>query len=418
MGKDGIFDLTPTAYTYGGETIARLPDGRAVFIPFAIPGERLRVELVESKASFARARLVEVLEPAPERIAARCPHFGECGGCHYQHLAYPDQIRVKSTLLLDQLTRIGKLDSPTVDRINPSPQEFDYRNHIEFHLASDGAPGFFKPRSKQILPIQVCHLPETPLGELWPQLEFEPGLAIQRLGLRLGKEDDIQVILTSDNPNTPELVVEDLPVSIVHNSPFGSLVLAGSPSVDIEVLSRPFRVSAASFFQANTRVAEHMVQHVQETLKARSMLHPDAVVLELYCGVGLFSAFLAGEVGRLVAVEASPEAVDDFSFNLDEFDNVEMYEAPAAQVLHGLDLQPDLVLVDPPRTGLEQPVLDALLQMSPPLIGYVSCDPATLGRDARRLSAGGYHLADLALFDQFPQTYHIESISLWERQAS
>ena len=415
LAEDSIFDLTTSANAFGGETIARLPDGRAVFIPFAIPGERLRVQLVETKPNFARARLLEVLEPSPLRIAPRRIHFSECGGCQYQHLPYEAQLAAKAEILRDQLTRLGKLDSPTINRVYASPNEFNYRNHIEFHLAPDGRLGFHRPRSHQILPISECHLPETALATLWPQLSFEPGLGIQRLGLRLGADEDIQVILVSENPTTPELVVEDLPVSIIHLSPFGPLVMAGSPSLEIEVLGRSFRVSAASFFQANTPVASLMVQHVLALLEERGLLRSDALALELYCGVGLFSAFLAERVGRLVAVEASPEAVEDFAFNLDEFDNVEIYEAPAAQVLPGLDLKPDFVLLDPPRTGLEPAVLDRLLEMRPPLIVYVSCDPATLARDLRRLSIAGYRLADLALFDQFPQTSQIESISLWER---
>jgi 23S rRNA (uracil1939-C5)-methyltransferase len=199
-------------------------------------------------------------------------------------------------------------------------------------------------------------------------------------------------------------------------SPLGPLVRAGSPSLEIEVLARSFRVSAASFFQANTPVAGLMVEHVLALLEERGVLRSDTLVLELYSGVGLFSAFLAGRVGRLIAVEASPEAVEDFVYNLDEFDNVEIYQALAAQVLPGLELQPDFVLLDPPRTGLEPAVLDKLVEMRPPLIVYVSCDPSTLARDARRLSLAGYRLADLALFDQFPQTSQIESLALMTRE--
>jgi 23S rRNA (uracil1939-C5)-methyltransferase len=416
LTENSFFDLTPSAYAFGGETIARLPDGRAVFIPFAIPGEYLRVELIESKPGFTRARLLEVLEPSPVRIAPPCPHFGECGGCQYQHLPYPAQLAAKTEILLSQLNRIGKLEDPRIDSIYPSPQEFEYRNHIEFHLDPDGAIGFHKPRSNSVLPIQTCLLPEAALGSIWPQLSFEPGLGIQNIGLRLGKDDDIQIILGSDNPSPPELVVDGLPVSIVYLSPHSPLVMAGSPSLEIEVLTRSFRVSAASFFQANTQIAGTMVQHLLAALEARGALRPEATVLELYSGVGLFSAFLAGHVGRLVAVEASPSAVDDFVYNLDEFDNVEVYEAPAAQALPSLDLQPEFVLLDPPRSGLEPPVLDALVQMSPQLIAYVSCDPATLARDLRRLSLAGYRLSDLAVFDQFPQTSHIESITLMSRE--
>jgi 23S rRNA (uracil1939-C5)-methyltransferase len=162
----------------------------------------------------------------------------------------------------------------------------------------------------------------------------------------------------------------------------------------------------------NSEIAAAMARRLLESLPLR----PDMQVLEVYCGAGLFSAFLAPHVGRLVGIEASPEACADFVVNLDEFEQVELYEAPAEDVLPALEMQPDLVLVDPPRTGLALPVLDGILRLSAPWLAYVSCDPATLARDARRLELGGYRLAQITIFDVFPQTHHIESISLWQRE--
>jgi 23S rRNA (uracil1939-C5)-methyltransferase len=155
------------------------------------------------------------------------------------------------------------------------------------------------------------------------------------------------------------------------------------------------------------KMAEHLLEHLPVTSKT--------TLLDVYCGVGLFSAFFAGRVGRLIGVEASPSACKDFAANLDEFDNVELYEAPAEAVLPGLDIMPEIVIVDPPRAGLEKPVLEALLAKSPECIAYVSCDPSTLGRDAARLITGGYEIIQVTPFDLFPQTYSIESISIFEK---
>jgi 23S rRNA (uracil1939-C5)-methyltransferase len=408
---DKIYEVELTSFAYGGESIARLPDGRAVFVPFTIPREKARIELVEEKRGFARARLLEVLEPSAQRLKPRCVHFGLCGGCHYQHLPYPAQLAAKTAILRDQLERIGGLPAPRIQATIPSPQEYQYRNHVQFHLTSEGKLGYHKPRSEQVFAIRECHLLEPALNELWPQLDFEALVEIERIGLRLGAEQDIQIILESSDPQPPDLSVEELPVSVVHLSPAGALVLAGSLDITISLLGRLFRLSAGSFFQTNTAVAQAMVEHVLSLVT----LDPTTVALEAYCGVGLFSAFLAPRVGRLIGIESSPSAADDFSANLDEFDNVELYEAPAESVLPGLDLQPDLVLVDPPRQGIERNALDGLLRLAAPRLVYVSCDPATLGRDARRLAAGGYTLEQITLFDQFPQTYHIESISLWAK---
>lgn len=409
MAHSATYDVNLTVLAYGGEAMGRLPDGRAVFVPFALPGEIARVRLVEERKGFARAELVEVLAPSPERIEPRCRHFGHCGGCHYQHLPYQAQLRVKTTVLQDQLERIGKLANIPIQPAVASPDPFYYRNSVQFHLTSEGKLGFHRMRSQEVMEIQECHLPEETLNIVWPQLEFDPLDDLDRIGLRAGS-DDVQLILESSDLQTPELSVEELTLSAVHLSPAGPLVLAGSDHVIIEVLDRPFRVSAGSFFQVNTAMAGAMVRHVLDHLN----LEPGITVLDVYCGVGLFSAFLAPLAGQLVGVESAASACDDFVENLDEFENVALYEGAAEEVLPVLDLRPDVVLVDPPRGGLEPLALDGLLAMKSPRLVYISCDPATLARDAGRLVAGGYRLQQITPFDLFPQTYHIESISFWE----
>jgi 23S rRNA (uracil1939-C5)-methyltransferase len=410
-----LHTLSLTSHAYGGESIGRLPDGRAVFVPFALPGERVLVRLSEEKRGYARAELVEVLAPAPERAVPFCAHFGVCGGCHYQHMPYESQLAAKTAILRDQLERIGGLSNPPVRQAIPSPSPTFYRNHVQFHLTAEGRLGYRQARSEQVLAITECHLPEPTLNSLWPQLDFEAMPELERIGLRLGAEEDVQLILESRDLQAPELSVEELPISVVHLSPAGSLVLAGSEAVVIEALERPFRVSAASFFQVNTAMAEAMVEHVLRVLRAAGLLKPQTALLDAYCGVGLFSAFLAGQVGRVVGIESSPSAAEDFVANLDEFVNVDLYEAEAEAVLPSLDLRPEVVLADPPRAGIEPRAMDGLLKLAPSLFVYVSCDPATLGRDARRLVAGGYRLEQITPFDLFPQTYHIESISIWRR---
>lgn len=410
-----VVTLTLTTHTYGGDALGRLPDGRAAFVPLALPGETVRAEIVDERRGYARLRLLEVIEPAPQRITPRCIHFGVCGGCHYQHLAYPDQLAIKTALLSEQLTRIGGVVEPPVRPIVASPQPDEYRNHVQFHLDPQGKLGYHRLRSETVLPIQECHLPEGALNQVWPQLDFEAMPEIERVGLRLGAGDEVQLILESRSSDLPELSVEELPLSAAHLSPAGTLVLAGSPALVIEVLGRPFQVSAGAFFQVNTAQAAMMVQHLLDTLPRYAALGPQATLLDVYCGVGLFSAFLAPQVGQLIGIEASPAACEDFALNLDEFDHVALYEAPAEMVLPGLDVRPQVVIVDPPREGLDRRALDGLLRLAPPVFAYVSCDPATLARDVKRLTAGGYRLAQVTPFDLFPQTYHIESISILVR---
>jgi 23S rRNA (uracil1939-C5)-methyltransferase len=393
-----------------------------VFVPFTLPGERVRIRLVEEKKRHARAALVEVLAPSPQRSTPRCAHFGACGGCSYQHMSYPDQLAAKAGILREQLERIGGIVGPPVEPMVASLQPFNYRNHVQFHLAADGRLGFFDSQGRSVLAVSECHLPEPPLDELWKQLDFTGYLPtqgetesapIERIGLRQGEEGDIQLILEGSLAEAPEISVEELAISAAHVSPAGTLVLAGSPAVVFEVLGRPFRVSAGSFFQVNTSMAAAMVEHVLRYLPDL----PGMTILDVYCGVGLFSAFLAPQAARLIGIESSPSACEDFVANLDEFDHVELYEATAEEALPALEVEPQFVLVDPPRAGLERGALDALLGLHAPYLCYISCDPATLARDARRLVNGGYVLEKVTPFDLFPQTYHIESISIWKQAA-
>lgn len=405
-----ICEILINSLVYGGEGMGRLADGRAVFVPYVLPGERVRARLVEEKRGFARAALEEVLQASPRRITPRCPHFGTCGGCHFQHLEYSDQVQAKTEILKEQLERIAGLANPPLRPLVAAPSPWQYRNTIQFHLTPAGQLGFQRAGSHEVIPISECHLMEGALNDLWPQLDFEADSGIQRVELRLGADDNLLIALESDDPQPPEFSM-DLPVSAVHLSPAGPLLLGGDDFTIFEVLGRPFRVSAESFFQVNTRQAEALVRHLLEILP----VPPGGTLVDVFCGVGLFSAFLAPRAGRLIGIELSPAACQDFAANLDEFDHVELYEGAAEIVLPALQAKIDTMVVDPPRAGLEPRALDAIVRLAPPALAYISCDPATLARDARRLLAAGYHLDHITPFDLFPQTYAVESISLFTR---
>jgi 23S rRNA (uracil1939-C5)-methyltransferase len=393
--------------------MGRLPDGRAVFVPFGLPGERVRVRLTEEKKNFARGEILQILESSKDRIQHRCKHFGKCGGCQYQNLPYEKQLEIKTDILIDQLRRIGKIENPPVMPMVESPTPWNYRNHIQFSLTEEGKAGFVEAglrHAPTVIAIEECHLPEASINDFWPQLEFEPGTTIQRVSLRAGQDDDLMLILESDSAEAPELEVE-AGISIAHVYEENTVVIAGNDHVVIRVLDRDFKVSAASFFQVHTVMGGRMVEYLTTQLPVTG----SSTMLDIYCGVGLFSAFFASQCGRVIGVESSASACEDFTVNLDDFDNVELYEGAAEEVIPHLEAKPDIVVVDPPRAGLDKAVVDGIVKMNPSLIAYVSCDPSTLSRDAARLINGGYRLREVKPFDLFPQTYHIESISIFER---
>lgn len=405
-----IVELKLDNPAYGGDALGRLPDGRVVFVPFSIPGETVRIKITADKKKFARSELLEVIEPSPLRVEPRCQHFAVCGGCHYQHISYDQQLLLKQKILRDQLERIGHLADPHIEDVIPSPKQFNYRNHIQFHLSRGNKPGFIRADKQGILEIVECHLPEEPLNAIWPLFEVDSTAGISAFGLRLGIEDDILVTLESKQPFDADLNVETLPVSIVNLSPDNLEVLAGSEYTIMQVKDRLFRLSAASFFQVNSPLAEQMVDAIEKVLPEKVGL-----ALELYSGVGLFSAFIAPRADHLIAIETSESATEDFVHNLDDFDNVDLYQGAVEDILPELSLEPEVILVDPPRSGLPKKVIDNILTMQPEILIYLSCDPATLARDSKLLSEGGLVPEKFIPFDLFPQTYHIETLSIWKR---
>ncbi|HNK64257.1 MAG TPA: class I SAM-dependent RNA methyltransferase [Anaerolineales bacterium] len=410
-------EITLEKLSYGGEAMGRLSDGRAVFVPFGLPGETVRIRLTQEKQNFARGEILEILKPSPDRIEAKCKHFTQCGGCHYQNLPYEKQLTAKADILRDQLQRIGKIENPPVQVTVPSPNQWNYRNHVQFHLTDDGKIGFISARGNRTIPIEECHLPEATIDAFRNDLQFESRMNLERVSIRSGTDDDLMLILESETEETPELEIE-ADISIVHIYEDHPVIIAGSNALTIQVLGKDFHVSAPSFFQVNTPMAEKMVQHLITNLQLPITNNQSVTLLDIYCGVGLFSKFFADKYAKVIGIESAPSSCEDFAINLDEFDNVELYEGSAEEILPALAPQltePIHMIVDPPRAGIDKFALDAILQINPQFIAYVSCDPSTLARDAARLIKGGYTLQHATPFDLFPQTYHIESISIFTR---
>ena len=411
---DQTYTVNFEKMVYGGDCMGRLPDGRAVFVPFLLPGEIAEIELTESKERYARGRMIRLLQSSPDRIQPPCPHFTVCGGCHHQHIRYAQQVTLKKELLRDQLERIGKFTQLPKIKITPSPLPFAYRNQAQFHPAPTDNPeklalGFKKSSSDETLPIDNCLLISKEMNQLLTQIELEPDGGIQRVVLREDSTGELMMILEGEDEIPPDLTFE-LPISAAYVSPNGEIFnLSGNNALLYEIEGKEFYVSPQSFFQVNLPVAAMMVRHILEQLEGKE----DLCVLEFYSGVGLFTRFIAPFASELIAIESSPSACFNFADNLDEFDNISLYEGPVEAILPILidEIEPiDLVLLDPPRAGLNAKARQALIKLNPSQIIYISCDPGTLARDLKHLAEAGYCLTTLHAFDMFPQTMHIETM--------
>ena len=306
-----------TAMAHGGTALGRDDSGRVIFVPLVIPGETVRVRPKGGKAHYAHAELLEVLEPSPDRVQPPCPHFGRCGGCHFQHMAYPAQLGAKTRVVRDQLQRIGKFDAPSVNETLPSPKIWEYRNSASFSPTGDGRLGFWSQREERVIAIDECHIIEPALQALFHNLDLElPDL--QRLTLRVGAGGDLLVVFETEGVEPPSLET-DFSVSAAILLPTGEAAnLIGDNFLIQQCAGRDWRVSAGSFFQVNLGAAEELVRLVSDM----AALTGTEAVLELYSGVGLFTAALSSASERVVGIEASPDAVADAAVNLDDTENV------------------------------------------------------------------------------------------------
>ena len=402
--------LTLTDMANGGAALGRDENERVVFVPLTIPGEKVKATIIEDKKRFARGQLVEILDPAPGRVEARCPHFGPCGGCHFQHIDYPEQLRFKEAIVRDQLERIGGFVDPPVQPIWANPDAWAYANSATFSPAAEGHLGFWSPEQGQVLPIDTCFLLRTELLDLYQDLDLDlPGL--RQVTLRVGQDGELLAILATEDMEPPSLET-DFPVSAALLLPDGTAAnLVGENHLLQAIGDRLFRVSAGCYFPNNRAAAEFML----ETVLAYAALSGEERVLELYSGVGTLTASLASSAAEVLAVESNPDAIADAVVNLSEFDNVSLYHGHVEEVLPMLTGAPDMIVVDPPDAGLPPAVLDEIAALAPAQLLYVSSDVATLARDGRRLAAKGYALTQVQPLDAQPQTYHVQTVSQWSR---
>ncbi|MGD0989566.1 MAG: 23S rRNA (uracil(1939)-C(5))-methyltransferase RlmD [Candidatus Sulfotelmatobacter sp.] len=427
---------------YGGDGLARMPAnaggrGKAVFIPFVLAQEKVEAVLTEEKPGFARAQAITIAESSTHRILPDCPYFTRCGGCHYQHAAYEHQLEIKKEILRESLRRMAKIELQCDIAVHPSPP-WNYRNRsrLQVRTRPDFAIGYFKFASHELLPVEHCPI-SSPLINRAITSVWNFGRAGKVVeGVReiefFANEDDtrlqIELLCTPEARRAAvracaEELCAAMPeitgISAFRESQKGAqqpLVAVGSSEFTYKTKAAAYRVSAGSFFQTNRFLTDDLINLVAANRAGE-------LAVDLYAGVGLFSTALAGSFRHILSVEMSQTSFNDLSYNLSS--KGKAVHAAAEQFLSGLGDQgrakvgallpqlrhkPELVVVDPPRSGLGDRVARLLTGLSASRITYVSCDPATLARDLVPLQSVGYRVEEVHLIDLFPQTYHLESV--------
>ena len=424
---------------YGGDGLARTspgPDGRsmAVFIPFVLPGEKVDADIRQDKPGFARGDLTRLLDASPDRVEPRCPYFQQCGGCHYQHISYERQLEYKAQILRETLQRIAKIELKDEIRLHPSPP-WNYRNRTRLQVRTSPAfaVGYFRFGSREFLPVRECPISSPQINQVIAQLTDLGGLqcppAIEEIELFADARDEemlASAFCRSDAPKDDllrwaESLRRELP-NLTGGSFFSSRQRAeDEPAPDLRMLAQSgakslryragnyeYQVSAGAFFQVNRHLIDDLISVV--TGNARG-----DVALDLYAGGGLFSVPLAPNFHHIFAVESSQTSLPDLRQNVPA--SVKVVGTRAEQYLGSRPARkrPDLVVLDPPRSGAGKAVVRSLVKLGAQRLRYVSCDPATLARDLVALLSAGYRIEETHLFDLFPQTFHIETVLLLAR---
>jgi 23S rRNA (uracil1939-C5)-methyltransferase len=427
---------------YGGAGLAHQAEGegagRAVFVPFTLPGELVEAHLLEQKSAFGEASLVQVLSASEDRVQPLCAHFGQCGGCHYQHAAYPAQVQIKVAILRETLERAGLTTLPAVQTHAGEP--WIYRNRTRLRIDEFDSflrVGYNRRGSNDFLAVKECPILAPLLwrtAEALLQVSTEDSTAARWLRgavemelFTAGNEKKLQmtVFVRKEQAGLSALCERMQALVPELASAYASLLPSAGPhrrarsprqlegwgaqGLSYHVAGEDYWVGRGGFFQVNRFLVDNLVRIV--TAGRRGV-----IAWDLYAGVGLFSRGLAGEFQQVVAVEA---AANELSRSF-RGRGKRAVEATTLEFLRSAVVQrerPELIVMDPPRVGVGAEVCALLARVSAPEIVYVSCDPVTLGRDLKSLAEAGYHLVELHMVDMFPQTFHLETVAVLRRKS-
>ena len=441
LAKNQEHTVTIEGYGEGGMGVARI-DGRVVFVHGALRGEKCRVLILKTLKSVAFAKVLEVLEPSSERITPDCPYFPRCGGCTYRHIRYEEELRLKKQRVQDNLSRIGGSDV-TVEEILGAQDTLRYRNKAQYPVSKDGAVGFYRARTHEVIECEHCLLvkPEADAAAealreymqscrvagydektgrgLVRHLYIRSNAAGESLvcvlvnGDKLPKEDRLVTLLRDACPKCTGIVLGT-------NTKKGNVILGdryrtlwGSDRLEDTLCGKTFRLSVPSFYQVNRVQAERLYAKAIEF----AGLTGQETVLDLYCGAGTITLALSDHAKKVLGAEIVPEAIDDARENAarNGVKNAEFFCGDASDVAKKLareNLRPDVITVDPPRKGLAADVVESIAEMQPGRVVYVSCDSATMARDVKRLADLGYTAQRACAVDMFPRADHVETVVL------
>ena len=416
VGKTIKLEITDIAQ--GGFAMAR-HRGKAVFVPYTLPGESISAEVIEERGSVIFARGKDLYAASADRVSARCAHFGpgRCWGCQFQHIDYQAQLLLKQDLLADQLSRVGKLPDNLIDSVMrplaPASEQWGYNHRLTLSRHSSGGWGLPQQGKSGIEALAECHITHPDLMDTLGKLDLDYEQA-RRLTLQRGSDGRIMIIFHVDEEEAPSLHT-DLPLSVNLVLPDNSPVnLIGDAHSTVSVADRAIRITAGTYMRPNISQIGTLAKEVVAALG----LGGRERVLDLYAGAGLFSALMADRAELISLVESYPPAANDAEFNLREFDHIDIVEGQVEAVLWDMAAKSaryDVALVDPPSNGINDAIVDSLRGLGARRLVYVNGNPASLARDCRRVIDAGFRLQSVQAVDMAPQTFYVTAVAAFER---
>lgn len=403
------YEISIQELDHQGRGIGKI-ENKVVFVKNTLPGEIVKIEIIKANKSYLEGNVLQYVKKSPKRIKETCPYSHLCGGCNLRHISYHDELEYKETKVKNIVKKYLK-EEVKIESIIPSPNQDEYRNKLTLQV--NKVIGLYQEKTNEIIPIKSCRLFSEEITNYMIKLNELELDKISKITIRKNL-NDIMLIITANKPLNKNKIVQKFindAISIIIDYDNKYEIIKGKSYLETTLKNIKYHILPNAFFQINSAQTINLYDKILEYMNPKS----DDRVLDLYCGIGSISLYISKYVNNILGIEISKESIISANENkqLNNITNAQFITGDAKKVLKNIDYKPSIVIVDPPRSGLDRSVVDEIIAMKPNKVIYVSCDPLTLMRDLNIFKTS-YDIKKIAIVDMFPRTYHVECVCVME----